>query len=87
MGRYPIGFTYTDIKIIFKIFIFRGSPVPAVTPTRGLHTPSVIDRATSSVGSLTEYESVHSDVYREHVVSGKYNSNNFKNYLIIVNII
>lgn len=43
--------------------ILRGSPVPAVTPTRGLHTPSVIDRATSSIGSLTEYE------HRDHVVS------------------
>ncbi|XP_015370062.1 PREDICTED: membrane-associated guanylate kinase, WW and PDZ domain-containing protein 3-like [Diuraphis noxia] len=43
--------------------ILRGSPVPAVTPTRGLHTPSVIDRATSSIGSLSEYE------HRDNVVS------------------
>ncbi|XP_025193963.1 membrane-associated guanylate kinase, WW and PDZ domain-containing protein 3-like [Melanaphis sacchari] len=43
--------------------ILRGSPVPAVTPTRGLHTPSVIDRATSSIESLTEYE------HRDNVVS------------------
>ncbi|XP_060840349.1 membrane-associated guanylate kinase, WW and PDZ domain-containing protein 3-like [Rhopalosiphum padi] len=43
--------------------ILRGSPVPAVTPTRGLHTPSVIERATSSIGSLTEYE------HRDNVVS------------------
>ncbi|XP_026811011.1 membrane-associated guanylate kinase, WW and PDZ domain-containing protein 3-like [Rhopalosiphum maidis] len=43
--------------------ILRGSPVPAITPTRGLHTPSVIERATSSIGSLTEYE------HRDNVVS------------------
>jgi hypothetical protein len=44
--------------------------VPAVTPTRGLNTPSVIDRATSSVGSITEYESTLEN-YRENVISGK----------------
>lgn len=44
--------------------------MPAVTPTRGLNTPSVIDRATSSVGSITEYETTHEN-YRENVVSGK----------------
>lgn len=48
-----------------------GSPVPAITPTRGLHTPSFVDRATSSVGSVTEYESMHSGTYRDNVVSGK----------------
>jgi len=49
-----------------------GSPVPEITPTRGLHTPSVIDRATSSIGSIVDYESVHSDVCRDNVVSGKF---------------
>ncbi|VVC40725.1 PDZ domain [Cinara cedri] len=52
-----------------NLSILRGSPVPAVTPTRGLYTPAVTDRAASSVESLTEYESIHSDIYREHAVS------------------
>lgn len=56
---------------MYLLFIYRGSPVPAVTPTRGLYTPTVTDRAASSVGSLTEYDSIHSDVNREHVVSSK----------------
>ncbi|XP_025408250.1 RING finger protein B-like [Sipha flava] len=51
-----------------SLSILRGSPVPAVTPTRGLNTPSVIDRATSSVGSITEYESTLEN-YRENVIS------------------
>lgn len=55
----------------FNFCLIRGSPVPAITPTRGLHTPSVGIRATSSVGSLTEYESLHCEVFRDNGVSSK----------------
>lgn len=62
---------YQLCNISCYCYLSRGSPVPAVTPTRGLHTPSTVIRATSSVGSLTEYESLHSEVYRDNVVSSK----------------